>query len=56
MPDKEDTPMYTNKLKTILAQGDPISGCMIQGYMPALAEIAGLAGFDFLFLDAERIC
>lgn len=46
--------MYTNKLKTILAQGDPISGCMIQGYMPALAEIAGLAGFDFLFLDAEH--
>lgn len=46
--------MYTNKLKTILRQGRPICGCMIQGYMPALAEIAGLAGFDFLFLDAEH--
>ncbi len=46
--------MYTNKLKTILAEGKPVAGCMIQGYMPALAEIAGLAGFDFLFLDAEH--
>ena len=46
--------MYTNKLRTILAEGRPICGCMIQGYMPALAEIAGLAGFDFLCLDAEH--
>lgn len=46
--------MYPNQLKAHLAQDRPICGCMIQGYMPALAEIAGLAGFDFLFLDAEH--
>lgn len=46
--------MYPNKLKAYLAEGKSICGCMIQGYMPALAEIAGLAGFDFLFLDAEH--
>lgn len=46
--------MYPNKLKQHLKDKRPVCGCMIQSYLPALAEIAGLAGFDFLFLDAEH--
>ena len=46
--------MLTNPLKQKLAQRIPVSGCMIQGYMPSLVEICGLAGFDFVFMDAEH--
>jgi 4-hydroxy-2-oxoheptanedioate aldolase len=46
--------MYKNALKRKLLRREPVSGCMIQGYMPSLVEICGLAGFDFVFLDAEH--
>jgi len=46
--------MYKNLLKEKLQNGKPSSGCMIQGCFPALVEICGLAGFDFVFLDAEH--
>ncbi len=41
-------------LKIKLAAGQKLTGCAIQSPMPAFAEICGLAGFDFLFIDAEH--
>lgn len=41
-------------LKTKLAAGQKLTGCAIQSPTPAFAEICGLAGFDFLFIDAEH--
>jgi 4-hydroxy-2-oxoheptanedioate aldolase len=46
--------MYKNPLKEKLQKGQAVAGCMIQGCFPALVEICGLAGFDFVFLDAEH--
>lgn len=46
--------MYKNQLKQKLQQRVPIAGCMIQACLPSLVEICGLAGFDFVFLDAEH--
>lgn len=46
--------MKKNLLKEKLRRGEPVSGCIIQGCFPALVEICGLAGFDFVFLDAEH--
>ena len=46
--------MYKNLLKEKLHRHEPIAGCMIQGLFPALVEICGLAGFDFIFIDAEH--
>ncbi|MEG6586605.1 HpcH/HpaI aldolase family protein [Dendrosporobacter sp. 1207_IL3150] len=46
--------MYKNLLKDKLYRGEPVAGCMIQGFHPALVEICGLAGFDFVFIDAEH--
>ena len=46
--------MYKNSLKVKMSKGEPVSGCMIQGFLPAFVEICGLAGFDFIFIDAEH--
>ena len=46
--------MYDNSLKSKLAAGQNVVGCIIQGALPALVEIAGLTGFDFVFIDAEH--
>ena len=46
--------MYTNSLKSKLLNREPVAGCIIQGGLPALAEICGLAGFDFVWIDAEH--
>ena len=46
--------MNKNLLKEKLYRREPVTGCMIQGLFPALVEICGLAGFDFVFLDAEH--
>ena len=46
--------MYDNSLKSKLASGQNVVGCIIQGALPALVEIAGLAGFDFVFIDCEH--
>lgn len=41
-------------LKQKLQTGQPVSGLIIQSPTPALVEIAGYVGFDFVFLDAEH--
>jgi len=46
--------MYKNLLKEKMRRREPVSGCMIQGFLPAFVEICGLAGFDFIFIDAEH--
>jgi len=46
--------MYKNSLKEKMKMHEPVAGCMIQGFFPALVEICGLAGFDFIFIDAEH--
>ena len=46
--------MYKNKLKEKMRSGELVAGCMIQGFFPAFVEICGLAGFDFIFIDAEH--
>jgi len=46
--------MYKNRLKEKMHRREPVSGCMIQGFFPAFVEICGLAGFDFIFIDAEH--
>ena len=46
--------MYKNKLKEKMQRGELLTGCMVQGAFPALVVICGLAGFDFVFLDAEH--
>lgn len=46
--------MRRNPLKEKLAAKKPVAGVIIQSESPALVEIAGLAGFDFAFIDAEH--
>ena len=46
--------MYKNELKRKLQNGQPVMGCIVQGALPALVEIIGLAGFDFVFIDSEH--
>ena len=46
--------MRHNTMKEKLQKGELVTGCMLQGYLPSLVEICGLAGFDFVFLDAEH--
>jgi len=46
--------MYKNSMKEKMYRREPVSGCMIQGFHSALVEICGLAGFDFIFIDAEH--
>lgn len=46
--------MYKNRLKEKMQRCELVSGCMIQGFFPAFVEICGLAGFDFIFIDAEH--
>lgn len=46
--------MYSNALKAKMKQGEVITGCMVSAALPALVEISALAGFDFVFIDAEH--
>lgn len=46
--------MYVNPLKEKLKKRSPVTGCMISAALPALVEISALAGFDFVFIDAEQ--
>ncbi len=46
--------MYINSLKEKIKEGKYVTGCIVQGALPALVEIAGHAGFDFVFIDAEH--
>jgi 4-hydroxy-2-oxoheptanedioate aldolase len=46
--------MYKNVVKEMLFNKQPVLGCMVNGPFPALVEILGLAGFHFVFIDAEH--
>lgn len=46
--------MYKNKVKELLANHQPVLGCILQGAFPPIVEILGLAGFHFVFIDAEH--
>ena len=46
--------MHENPLKEKLRKKEPLAGCIIQGALPALVEMCGLAGMDFVFIDAEH--
>lgn len=46
--------MYVNKLKEKIINGEYVTGSIVQGALPALVEISGLTGFDFVFIDAEH--
>lgn len=46
--------MYINTLKEKIKEGKYTTGCIVQGALPALVEISGFAGFDFVFIDAEH--
>jgi 4-hydroxy-2-oxoheptanedioate aldolase len=46
--------MRENTAKAKLKAGEPIIGPIIQFTSPQLVEIAGRAGFDFLFIDCEH--
>lgn len=46
--------MYKNTLKDKWARGEKTTGIIVGAPLPALVEISGLAGFDFVFIDAEH--
>lgn len=52
--DRECRALYVNSLKQKMKNHELITGCMIPAALPALVEISALAGFDFVFLDAEQ--
>ena len=43
-----------NKTKTKLKQGLPVYGVISTSDDPQLAELFGIAGFDYYMLDAEH--
>jgi len=43
-----------NRIKEMLAAGKPVMGTFITLNSPDLVEIAGIAGFDFVIIDAEH--
>ena len=43
-----------NRLKTRIRQGLPSFGMWVQSGSPSMAEIAGLAGLDFVIIDQEH--
>lgn len=46
--------MDTSSFREKLGRREPVAGCIIHERSPALVEICGLAGFDFVFIDAEH--
>src|SRR5438067_1428762 len=46
--------MRTNTLKSKLAAGQPVVGPLLSFNSPELVEFLGLAGFDFVLIDAEH--
>ena len=47
--------MRNNKVKQIIKNGENAVGTFIKSNDPAVAEIIGLAGFDFFVLDNEHV-
>ena len=46
--------MIKNHLKNLLDAGKPAIGIQLRFGTPAIAELAGLAGFDWLLIDTEH--
>ncbi|HWF58582.1 MAG TPA: 4-hydroxy-2-oxovalerate aldolase, partial [Candidatus Dormibacteraeota bacterium] len=46
--------MKSNRTKALLRQDQPVIGTFLFLSDPAVAEIAGLAGFDFCWIDTEH--
>lgn len=46
--------MFNRKVKEKLARGEAVFGTFFKFGSPGLAELFGLAGFDFLIIDAEH--
>lgn len=46
--------MRENKVKTLLAAGEVVCGAGLTIMSPALVELMGLAGFDFVILDEQH--
>ncbi len=46
--------MLVNPLKDRVRRGDPVFGTILSIPSPEVAEVAGLAGYDFLLLDMEH--
>lgn len=46
--------MKENIVLKRLRNNERVLGCIIQGYLPGLVEMAGLAGFHFAFIDVEH--
>ncbi|PIA48833.1 hypothetical protein AQUCO_01300032v1 [Aquilegia coerulea] len=51
LPDDSTTP---KTLKSRLANGETLYGIFLLSFSPTLAEIAGLAGYDFVVVDMEH--
>ncbi|KAF8379964.1 hypothetical protein HHK36_027430 [Tetracentron sinense] len=49
-----DKPITPKTLKTRLADGETLYGLFLLSFSPTLAEIAGLAGYDFVVVDMEH--
>jgi 4-hydroxy-2-oxoheptanedioate aldolase len=50
----KNTMLRTNKTKEKLEAGEAVLGAMINIPEPALVEICGFAGYDFVFIDGEH--
>ena len=46
--------MINNRLKKLLGEGNPALGIQLRFGLPAVAELAGLAGFDWILIDTEH--
>ena len=46
--------MRKNLVKAKLKKGEVVFGCMVLSTDPIVAEVLGLAGFDFLMMDGEH--
>ncbi|MBP1931927.1 HpcH/HpaI aldolase family protein [Ammoniphilus resinae] len=46
--------MVKNRVKEKIKQGEKVLGCFLNIYSPALVELMGYAGFDFIVIDNEH--
>ena len=46
--------MIHSRLKNLMAEGRPAFGIQLRFGSPAIAELAGLAGFDWILIDTEH--
>ncbi len=46
--------MFKNHLKELLDAGKPAFGIQLRFGSPAIVELAGLAGFDWVLIDSEH--